>query len=283
MKKRTKKMVMLLFATFTGIAAISCSSDEFYGFDSKEDIELNILSVKNYQNYLELSRYDQGSEMSQSDFEILCEAESRLDFSTKKGLIIIAQTSGSEVNISEDLFKYIKNNYDHLNKIRNYSKQKAAKRVKRNNPEGDYNSKDHNGIAHSIAGTLSIPIEYVDSVLNVHFIEYRNGQGISPSNFLQAFQLIKTNAQERNTLYPFVSFSGGGTQITSLQSGIFNQNGYATASVKVQNTLTGNVWSVWYHDYLSGGVDHYFNITNEGNVVPTITTTGVTAIDNYYY
>lgn len=48
------------------------------------------------------------SELSKSDLQIISEAFQRLDIGSKDGLFIISQTSGSQINISEELFAYFK-------------------------------------------------------------------------------------------------------------------------------------------------------------------------------
>jgi hypothetical protein len=58
------------------------------------------------------------SNLSNADLNIISQAFSRLDINQKNGLIQIKQTSGSQVNISENLFVFIKNQLDNSSKYR---------------------------------------------------------------------------------------------------------------------------------------------------------------------
>ena len=66
--------------------------------------------------YLELSAYELDL-MLEKDMSIIGLAIQRLDISSKDGLYCIKQTSGRQVNISDELFNFIKSGYDYTNAI----------------------------------------------------------------------------------------------------------------------------------------------------------------------
>ena len=72
------------------------------------------LSSASNSDYLELSTYEL-TLMSENDMNIIGLAIQRLDISSKDGLYCIKQTSGRQVNISDELFNFIKSGYDHTN------------------------------------------------------------------------------------------------------------------------------------------------------------------------
>jgi hypothetical protein len=65
--------------------------------------------------YLSLSTYKL-SKMSKKDVKTLFRATGRLNIYTNDGLYHIKQTSGAQVNISEQLYQFIKQGFEYTNK-----------------------------------------------------------------------------------------------------------------------------------------------------------------------
>lgn len=73
---------------------------------------------KKYQSqYLTLEQYNV-NEMTESDFEVIGEALQRLTIERIDYKYIIKQTCGAEVNISEELYKYIAKGFEHTNNLK---------------------------------------------------------------------------------------------------------------------------------------------------------------------
>lgn len=81
----------------------------------------NFTSTTTDSEYLALDSYEM-SKMSEDDFKTIGEAIQRLDISEKNYIYHIKQTSGAQVNISEELFKHIKGGFEHTNTIVSRSK-----------------------------------------------------------------------------------------------------------------------------------------------------------------
>jgi hypothetical protein len=99
-----------------GLTALSHFRDIQQGFHKSDTIP-----KKDFQSseYLQLKTY-KISEMTGEDFKILGQAIGRLDVYTENGLYHIRQTTGAQVNISEQLFQYIKKGYEHSNEMRKH-------------------------------------------------------------------------------------------------------------------------------------------------------------------
>ncbi|NMB37532.1 MAG: hypothetical protein GX993_05805 [Bacteroidales bacterium] len=101
--RQYKKLRFFTFAFALLIAICSCE---------KQDITNHILTEQ-----LELSTYDI-SKMSEKDFKLIGKAIQRLDITRDQyGFYTIKQTSGAQINISEELFKFVKAGYEHTNQI----------------------------------------------------------------------------------------------------------------------------------------------------------------------
>lgn len=89
-----------------------------------------------YAEYLDLETYEM-SQMSVKDMQTIGQALQRLNIYKKKGLYQIKQTSGTQVNISEDLFNYITKGFEHTNVAYNpKSFNSFIPRLKSDNIEG---------------------------------------------------------------------------------------------------------------------------------------------------
>src|SRR5690554_1118825 len=95
------------------------------------------------------------SKMSVKDMETYGQALQRLNIDKKNGLYRIKQTTGAQVNISEDLFKYITKGFKRTNEIfAPKTFNNLIPRLKSGNTEGD-NSQPSDStycVAHALAG-----------------------------------------------------------------------------------------------------------------------------------
>ena len=96
----TTSLIMLFF--FGLIGFWGCEKGELFGKDYSEHLDLGTFEL---------------SKMSEKDMTIMSQALQRLDIDMKEGLYHVKQTSGAEVNISEELFNYLVAGFEHTNTI----------------------------------------------------------------------------------------------------------------------------------------------------------------------
>ena len=87
---------------------ISCSL-VFHGCEKEDTLDYS------QSEFLELSTYGDLSEISEQDFAKISQAIGRMDIRLKSSLYHIEQTSGAQINISEELFDFIKSGFNHTN------------------------------------------------------------------------------------------------------------------------------------------------------------------------
>lgn len=290
MKQTNKlKMIAAMAISILSFTITSCSNDDFFGLDIDNDNYdsgyNDVFDLNDSFEYLEMSDYNAGQNINDSDFSILCKAEERLTVVMTKNGYKIKQKNGKAVNISQQLYNYIEDNYEHLNYLMGYSKMtKAFKRKKTGNREGEGSLTESDCVGYSIAYALEKDFSFVDSELKGRFADYRAGLGLDPDSLEAAMKMFNTNALSRNTLHPFAGFDDNTNEI-SLHGGVFGNNGHAVTAVKVKKNPSGLWYNVWYHDYQSGGIDHYYMIwpDDECNIVPTVDKMGNTVISVYVY
>lgn len=135
-----------------------------------------------YPEFLVLDSYEL-SEMSEKDMNTIGQALQRLDIYKKDGLYHIKQTSGAQVNISDDLFNFIKRLFDNTNdiKLRSSKLSYSIPRLKSGVPEGgDSTSSDCMAHAISYAGGGSY------GAVGVWLIAQYGGLGVPLSEFYNA-------------------------------------------------------------------------------------------------
>ena len=140
--KKSKLFISFMLMLFTS---------SIIGFWSCED---DSIFENQYPEFLKLDSYNL-SEISKKDMSILNGALGRLDVYKKNGFYHVKQTSGAQVNISEDLFNFIKSLYDNTNDIKSQSCKLSysVPRLKSEDPEGtDSSSSDCMARAISYAG-----------------------------------------------------------------------------------------------------------------------------------
>jgi hypothetical protein len=137
---KTKKMILAVITAlvFVGIFSglQSCSSEDSQNMQSSQ------------LEYLDLKTFEM-SKMSVKDMEIIGQALQRLNIYKSKGLYQIKQTSGEQVNISEDLFIYIKKGFELTN---HYSLSSSIPRFKAGPAEGGGNTQD---LTHCVSYALA--------------------------------------------------------------------------------------------------------------------------------
>lgn len=286
MNKKVFKAMWLSVIAVVVVTVSSCSSDsDFFGLDGLEDFKSTHISTKSglvdISEYLDMSNYNSGHNISESDLLILTKAEERLSVIMTLNGYEIQQKNGKEVNISEQLYDYIEENYRSLNSLMGYNKNRIPKRQLSRNTE--VNSKN-DCVAYAIANALNISYNTVDTALKNKYSEYRSGNGLQQGHLEEAMKLFNSSACERSTLYPYAGFNGS-ENIISLQGGVFGNNGHAVTALKVTKANSGQWNYVWYHDYQSGGGDHYYMIwpESEYNTVPTKDKFNNTVISIYVY
>jgi len=157
-----------------------------------------------YTEYLDLETYEM-SKMSVKDMETYGQALQRLNIDKKNGLYRIKQTSGAQVNISEDLFDYITKGFEHTNvAYKAKSLNSFIPRLKSGNTEGGntqpqdsthcaaYAVAAMGGVGYSTAaaysdsiyGTGGVPVDSMDSFF---YNFYPNGSSVSPYNLSGGF------------------------------------------------------------------------------------------------
>ncbi len=150
----TTTVVMLFFFSIIG----------FWGCEKESIFE------SQYTEYLDLETYEM-SKMSVKDMETYGQALQRLNIDKKNGLYRIKQTSGAQVNISEDLFDYITKGFERTNEIfAPKTFNNLIPRLKSGNPENNNSQPSDTTycVAHALAGmggtTFGSAKAYIDSV-----------------------------------------------------------------------------------------------------------------------
>lgn len=163
--------------------------------------EKESLLESQYEEYLDLETYEM-SKMSVKDMETISQALQRLNISKKNGLYEIKQTSGIQINVSEDLFEYITKSFAHTNKIVSpKSFNNLIPRLKSGSTEGGqqdsthcasyalaamggYNYNDVAAYSDSTYGAGGVP---ADSMASFFYYFYPNGSSVNPDSLSGGF------------------------------------------------------------------------------------------------
>jgi len=135
MKKSQNLNLILISVWLVSISVITfygCSKDSSFSNENDE-----------YLEYLELERYDNSEFISNEDEEIISQAIIRMGVHLENGFYVMTPSCGSDVNISEELYYFIKKRFDHTNIIRSL----GIPRTKSFDPEPP----DPNCVPHAIA------------------------------------------------------------------------------------------------------------------------------------
>ncbi|MGV8090433.1 MAG: hypothetical protein AB2L24_01025 [Mangrovibacterium sp.] len=240
-----------LFTTFL-LMLFSFSIIGFWGCE-KESLFENY-----YSEYLELDSYE-FSNMSEKDMNTIGLALQRLDIDKNTGMYNIKQTSGAQVNISEELFDYIKRGFAHTNKIfKSNSLNSSIPRLKSGDTEGDNTQPSDSTycVAHALAGMGGVSFDdakaYIDSIY---------GSGGIPSNVIDS------------VVYHFYP-----NATDSLYGGNMN-NAFIYFST---SDSTGHAVNGMFYDSESG-VIMYHDYQNQNNGSPNVGYIMVDSLINVYY
>lgn len=229
-----KMIVGMTFSILT-FAMTSCSSDDFYGFDD----EIIKSGLYDNQAFLDLSDYNDLSHLSSNDLTILSEAEKRIDIKLKGGLYEIKYRNGAEVNISERLFNYITENYNHLNTIaKSYGK---IKRTKGSGPESGLMGKD------------CVPIA-ISHYCNVDYQTVVNALLGKTFTLVDAVKLFKKDACEQTSLT-----TGSGSGILVLYEHAVNLESVSQVPGESNYYVYYKDWQLYPND---GGNGRYILVSN---------------------
>ena len=181
------------------------------------------------------------SKWSANEAKTMSKALQRLNINKKNGQYRIKQTSGAQVNISEDLFEFIKKGYEHTNKlIGPKSIDNQIPRLKSGNPEddepeGDY---DKDCVAHAIANYGDGNVSYDSSFAYID-TNY-NSNGVPGSEMDSVVGHFLPNATNNNV--PIYS--------DSLNNSILViPNSWGEGHAVNANYYDANTSTIYYYDY----------------------------------
>ncbi len=187
-----------------------------------------------FPEYLDLKTYEM-SKMSVEDMETIGQALQRLDISKQNGLYQIQQSSGAQVNISEDLFDHIAKGFEHTNKIYSHrSFNKLIPRLKSSDTEGETAAQDSTYcVSHAVAALGGVSYEdaaaYSDST-------YGEG-GVPDSSMASFFSHYYPNGTSVNP----DSLNGGFMGNNVLWFKTSDTTGHAVNG-SYYDESTGNIW-----------------------------------------
>jgi hypothetical protein len=235
----TTTVVMLFFFSIIG----------FWGCEKEN------LSKSQYAEYLDLETYNM-SEMTVKDMETIGQALQRLTINKKNDLYQIKQTSGEQVNISEDLFEFISKGFEHTNKILSpKSFNNLISRLKDGNLEDDDSQQQDS--THCAAYALAAMGDYdYDDV--AAYSDYYYDEGGVPSDSMDSyFYHYYPNGSSINP----DSLSGGYMGTNMLYFYTSDSTGHA-----VNGTYYGsNTGNILYSDLQTGGTG-IININSVGGI-----------------
>ena len=213
MKKLNKFKGM--YALLVAVAAVigitiygSCSADEdFWGFDDEYTSTENTRSeAKDVSEYLTLSTYEP-NKWTDKDRVILGKAFLRLTIQNDDGLSYVQETKVGGLNMSEELFNFIKNGFEYGNKLlreNNYgqtNKKKQISRRKTRDPEGSiHNCTGNDCVGHSIAYYLHRNLEEVNNIIKAKLPTYPDS--IVPKTELEATLDLFKPFVRQTTFFP---------------------------------------------------------------------------------
>lgn len=235
---KTKKTVIYaivpaIFFLLLALVFDGCDQNSLYEFEENE-----------YSDYLDLSSYN-FEKMSENDIHILQRADQRVGVYKENGIYKLSRSRGIEANMSEKLFNLIKENYDYLNIILAPSLKTQIPRSKSGNPEVPQNT---DCVAHAIAHLCGLSVSEVNAVLSANIPGYSSGYGVAVEDLLGAVRLFRPGASEHS------SFTVGDN------SGIIAIKDHAVNVTKVERTLSGQYYSVYYNDYQGDILGLHLNI-----------------------
>lgn len=167
-----KKLLFLCFSISFFFFFTGCQNDE----ESEACAKLPYLSFNEKTDY---------SNLSQDDLEVINKAFQRIEIKDDHGLLKIKQKSGSEINISEDLFYFFKMSVDKTNDRLKLAKiDLSMARTRSYSESGGYNERN-DCVAQSIVAVLKDKGVYrsIDSVSRE--VDAITGGGGVPMNLMK--------------------------------------------------------------------------------------------------
>lgn len=138
MKRIIDYLKLALFAFVVSASVISCSNDEFFGFDDylSDDNSDIIFNMKDYEEYLDWNYEGLLINASYEERQVFLSAYERCQYTLKEGQLVSPINKGSQINISDRLFQYIADRVRERNAI-NYKFDNSKKfiRIKRGDRE----------------------------------------------------------------------------------------------------------------------------------------------------
>ena len=194
--------LLIAIAAMIGITIYgSCSADgDFWGFDEEYASTKNTRAEKtDMSEYLTLSTSDP-FKYTEEDWNIIGKAIMRVTIKYEDGLSHVQETKGTELNMSKELFSFIKQGFEDGNKLIQEKKHGLSKikkqivRRKTRDVEGNIHICTGNDcVGHSIASYLGLNIEYVNNTIHAKYHDY-------PDSIVKYAQLEPT----LNLFRPFV-------------------------------------------------------------------------------
>lgn len=177
----TTTVVMLFFFSIIG----------FWGCEKENLFE------SQYAEYLDLESYEM-SKMSEKDMETIGQAIQRLNITKNNGLYQIKQRSGRQFNMSEDLYEFVTDGFEHTNSIsRPKSFNNLIPRLKSGNPENNNSQPSDTTycVAHALAGMGGATFENVKALMDS--LGYSNG--VPPAALDSIVYRLYPNARKSNS------------------------------------------------------------------------------------
>ena len=138
------------------------------------------------------------SKMSEKDMETIGQAIQRLNITKNNGLYQIKQRSGRQFNMSEDLYEFVTDGFEHTNSIlRPKSFNNLIPRLKSGNPENNNSQPSDTTycVAHALAGMGGATFENVKALIDS--LGYSNG--VPPAALDSIVYRFYPNARKSNS------------------------------------------------------------------------------------
>ena len=103
------------------ITMIACSNDDWYANDCINETSVTTRASLNGE-YLDI-KATSCEDMSQEDWNNINKAIFRMTIKCENGLSYVQESCGRDLNMSETLFNFIKDGFEHANKLTNENGQ----------------------------------------------------------------------------------------------------------------------------------------------------------------
>lgn len=227
-----KKLNSITFGTLILLLFTSCNTDLIDG-------NMDILQT-DYSEYLSLPNdIDEYSIFNEDEKHILYQAANRIHYiENEDGLYQITDSSGKDINISDDLFQFFQKSIEKSNTIlSNYNSNIRARLISRSEGfDGHYRMTDclswaiHNATGYSYSyvddwivgnvGTGGVPYSQIEWVIgqfgNYSCMDINNFT--TPENFAQGFVIIYDTGYSLHAVNGFMQLYNGQIVVTDGQN-----------------------------------------------------------------